>query len=156
MNDASWTAGRRPAREPSLKELIAIWRALFPALSHPYEMGLGDKDQLAKASPHFGGGSVGKPLAVKAPFLYALTNVRKVDYLARWRSTEKDEVIRDQLMHAAGTPRRWISLAPLVSGPLKSFRNFTWWTTCDIVSFGQPFIAGRRLGLLDAWIADSR
>jgi len=145
---------RQPSRDTSLKELIATWKALFPTLGHPYAMQAKEKGQLAKSSVHFGGGSLGAQTTPAVKYLYALTSVRKLDYLATWHSSETDEAIHDKLVDLAGKPRRWIPLASHVAGPLKSFRMFTWWTTMDVVATGQPFIAGRRLGLVDSWIAN--
>jgi hypothetical protein len=145
---------RQPAREVSEKELVATWKALFPGTMHPYGMASTEKGALAKASPHFGGGSAGRKVALSTSHIYALTGVPKMRFLAGWRSTERDETIHDQLIAAAGTPRRWIPLAPHVRGPFESFRKFTWWTTWDITAAGQPFVAGRRLGLIDSWIPE--
>jgi hypothetical protein len=145
---------RQPGRGSSLDALIAAWRTILPSSTHPYDLDPAEKGLLARACPHFGGGSEGLPVALAAPYLYTLTGVRKLAHLLTWRSAKSAEMTHDDLIDAAGNPPAWLPLEHHATGPVRSFRQFTWWTTWDIVAAGQPFIAGRRLGLLDSWIAE--
>jgi hypothetical protein len=144
---------RQPSRATALSELDDKRQALFPTVAHPYGLTPAQKKQLADQSPHFLE-SAGRRVNPQTSHLYALTSVSKLGHLVSWKSSADPVDLHNKLRSDAGMPPTWLPLATYADGPLESFRKFTWWTTRDVLDTGQPFVAGRRLGLIDDWIAE--
>lgn len=145
---------RQSARADALREVDKKMREMLPGVTHPYALGFAEKKHLADQCPYYKG-SKGKTVVPSATHLFCLTSVQKLGHLVAWKTSNDDPFdLHNKLRTEAGTPPKWLPLATYADGPLKSFREFTWWTTYDIIEAGQPFVAGRRLGLLDDWIAE--
>lgn len=156
---------RQPDYQKPLENLLDTLRGKH--IDHPYGLDEVIREELFQLIGDLREGGRGRDAAPDHPYLYRLTSVGALrhmktlswDYGASpggWTLTQfsSDGQIHEALLaEASGTKTGWLPLGPYAVGSIANPRLFSWWTTYEGL-LHNTFVAGRRLGLVDDWIAE--
>jgi hypothetical protein len=138
--------------KPLLDELCAALKEKVQR-PHPYDLSLDHKKQLRSVGAYKEGArGLEAHLGGKQVALYRLMSVGVLQYyVTKWIGPHlSDGALMEVLLERSNGA--WLSLSDVAQKEFCNARRFSWWTTFDGL-LQQPFIGGRRLGLVDDWIA---
>lgn len=119
---------------------------------HPYDLSPAQKKYLRTVHEYREGARGADAHLDDEITLYRLMPIALLrDYVTNWIGPQlSDGPLLEYLLDRSGG--HWLGLGELAEEEFCNSRRFSWWTTFDGL-LQQPFTGGRRMGLVDDWIA---
>jgi len=148
---------RQPSRQRALDALIQTLEELSLGLPRtPYGLTWAQREELLRRVPALQAGCAGPAAVVEGGHLYRLQSMSSLRGLhAKANSSRRDEEehrIQSARSRNAVATGGWLPLTDVIRGPLRGYRDITWWTNLDLSLLDDVRDGALKLGLPLDWV----